>query len=153
MATVAQGPDAMSRTGMMFIDNFSTTLGDLPVRAKRDPIKVFDRLVDNKRFSVFDVDDHLAPAVDFLLQNGMLKTDLGPGYPWTIVAPTERGIAWRAGTITPCLACGGKGFISKRRSRRTALAEPCQNCGSTGWAASQAAAPPTLVPVRTIQEQ
>jgi hypothetical protein len=121
--------------GRVFLDSFSTSLEDLPVKDKRDAKKVFDVIVANGRFSTFEIDDHLAKPVTYLFQSGFLKSDHeAAGYPWTVVEVTPRGVAWRRGEIEVCSACSGQGYTTERLTRRSAYAHPCLACNSTGFA-------------------
>ena len=71
-------------TGTVFLDSFSTDLGDMPYRDKRNDEKVKAVLRRTKRFSAFEIDDALAPTITRLFRNGSIKA-IGGNYPWTEV--------------------------------------------------------------------
>lgn len=115
------------------VDCFTTALEDLRGAAARDPIVVFDTILQQGgRFSTFDINTVLAKPVDFLFGNGYLKDDGTLRYPYTRCVATDLGHAWREGRL--CQSCKGKGSTSRQISKRSAMVVPCEACGRTGIA-------------------
>ena len=115
------------------IDCFDTPLADLRGAAARDPIVVFDTIMQQGgRFSTFDVNGPLAKSITFLFQNGYLKDDGKEGYPYIRCLVTELGQAWRNGRVSDCPSCGGAGHITKRFSKRSGICVHCSHCGGIG---------------------
>ena len=79
----------------VYIDKFSTSLDELPRKAKSDLGIVFDTIIANGRFSAFEIDASLAGTVQFLFARGYLKRLPESAYPWTLCEATAKGTEWR----------------------------------------------------------
>lgn len=85
-------------TIMIFIDEFTSGLDDLPIRKQRSTKHVLEYLERNGRFSVFEAtaNDTIATTVDRVIRRGYIETDISGGYPWTKTKLTDAGRAYLA---------------------------------------------------------
>lgn len=65
----------------IFVDRFDTELFELSKKDKKNPQRVKEILRKQGQFSVFDIDDTLAPVMDFLIDTNQIRYT-GGQYPW-----------------------------------------------------------------------
>jgi predicted transcriptional regulator len=76
----------------MFIDSFSGSLDDIPVKRQKDARYVLECLKRNPVFSAFDINtSSLAKTVDKLHVEGYMTYRRDTQYPWNKVEITEKG--------------------------------------------------------------
>lgn len=84
----------------VFIDRFSAGLDDLTRKQQRDPKRVLEVLRRTKRFSVFEATENqdIARTMTMLRDQKLITVDNSPGYPWSNVSVTRKGLKLLKGT-------------------------------------------------------
>jgi hypothetical protein len=69
-------------------------LDEMKLKKQKDPVAVARVLHEQGRFSVFEATANptIASTMDWLANNGWLDLDNSPGFPWTKVKLTEKGL-------------------------------------------------------------
>lgn len=77
---------------VMFVDNFSSGIDDLPAKKQGDPAEVLRVLEQCKRFSVFEATatQRIAKTMDYIFKAELVRAT-GSAFPWTRVELTDKG--------------------------------------------------------------
>jgi hypothetical protein len=83
------------REPVFFLDRFSAGLDDLTLKQQHSNEDVLRVLAKTGRFSIFEATEKQTNAgtLTRLVRDKFIETDTSCGYPWTLVALTDRGRA------------------------------------------------------------